>query len=305
MNTIKMRKGRWLMNAEPDEKGREKGACLWFEVSTKELGKYIEEGPAGISVLCFLGGLATTLIGILGLLNFGYGLTSPFAYVLNAYLVAFGIVTFLLEADVESMRKLKFIGRFSPWVEGCPMEVFNRANFLTELRGRGFFYLFIGTLAVTQCFVCLTFVAGLWNMLMGILCLLKRGCKSSSSLSVMYNFDAKATPAPEMLQAASGRLTIMQRNAKGVVEAVSAAAKSIGWGEAELGWCLALVQQTSNAALCASQWLVCSRYGALAYPAAPWKQPMFALHGASRAANAVEAPEDPLALRIAVRPRVT
>ena len=35
MNTIKMRKGRWLMNAEPDEKGREKGACLWFEVSTK------------------------------------------------------------------------------------------------------------------------------------------------------------------------------------------------------------------------------------------------------------------------------
>mmetsp|Transcript_3340 Transcript_3340/g.7821 ORF Transcript_3340/g.7821 Transcript_3340/m.7821 type:complete len:242 (-) Transcript_3340:31-756(-) len=141
-------------------------------MAAEELGKYIEEGPAGISVLCFLGGLATTIIGILGLLNFGYGLTSPFAYVLNAYLVAFGIVTFLLEADVESMRKLKFIGRFSPWVEGYQMEVFNRANFLTELRGRGFFYLFIGTLAVTQCFVCLTFVAGLWNMLMGILCLL-------------------------------------------------------------------------------------------------------------------------------------
>lgn len=31
---------------------------------------------------------------------------------------------------------------------------------------------FIGTLAVTQCFLCLTFVAGLWNLLMGVLCLL-------------------------------------------------------------------------------------------------------------------------------------
>mmetsp|Transcript_8357 Transcript_8357/g.15207 ORF Transcript_8357/g.15207 Transcript_8357/m.15207 type:complete len:244 (-) Transcript_8357:31-762(-) len=141
-------------------------------MAAEELGKYIQEGPAGISVLCFLGGLATTLIGILGLLNFGYGIMSPFTYVLNAYLVAFGIVTFLLEADVESMRRLKVIGRLSPWVERYQMEVFNRANFLTELRGRGFFYLFIGTLAVTQCFICLTFVAGLWNMLMGILCLL-------------------------------------------------------------------------------------------------------------------------------------
>ncbi|CAE7819904.1 unnamed protein product [Symbiodinium sp. CCMP2592] len=100
------------------------------------------------------------------------------------------------------MRKLKFIGRFSPWVEGCPMEVFNRANFLTELRGRGFFYLFIGTLAVTQCFVCLTFVAGLWNMLMGILCLLKRYTTEATQKQICAHF--------------------------GSVEAVSAAAKSIG-----------------------------------------------------------------------------
>ncbi|CAK8992216.1 unnamed protein product [Durusdinium trenchii] len=141
-------------------------------MAAEELGKYIQEGPAGISVLCFLGGMATTLIGLLGLLNFGNGFTSPFQYVLNAYLMVFGIVTFLLEADVESLRSMKVLGRLSPWVERYQLEVFNRANFLTELRGRGFFYVFIGTLAVTQCFICLTFVAGLWNLLMGILCLL-------------------------------------------------------------------------------------------------------------------------------------
>ncbi|CAE7944948.1 unnamed protein product [Symbiodinium sp. KB8] len=216
-------------------------------MAAEELGKYIEEGPAGISVLCFLGGLATTIIGILGLLNFGYGLTSPFAYVLNAYLVAFGIVTFLLEADVESMRKLKFIGRFSPWVEGYQMEVFNRANFLTELRGRGFFYLFIGTLAVTQCFVCLTFVAGLWNMLMGILCLL---------MSFGIN------PASHLQGLVKGRIIVdnsggFSPDNSEFVEAVSAAAKSIG----------------------------------LALDQAGAKQRTALGQGASRAANAVEAPE--------------
>ncbi|CAJ1416271.1 unnamed protein product [Effrenium voratum] len=141
-------------------------------MAAEELGKYVQEGPAGISVLCFLGGLATTVIGILGLLNFGNGLTSPFTYVLNAYLMTFGVVTFLLEADVESLRSMRVLGRLSPWVERYQLEVFNRANFLTELRGRGLFYVFIGTLAVTQCFFCLTFIAGLWNLLMGILCLL-------------------------------------------------------------------------------------------------------------------------------------
>eukprot|EP00913_Durusdinium_trenchii_P009514 g8942.t1 len=148
-------------------------------VALQELGKYIQEGPAGISVLCFLGGMATTLIGLLGLLNFGNGFTSPFQsrsmFPRNAYLMVFGIVTFLLEADVESLRSMKVLGRLSPWVERYQLEVFNRANFLTELRGRGFFYVFIGTLAVTQCFICLTFVAGLWNLLMGILCLLMLG----------------------------------------------------------------------------------------------------------------------------------
>ena len=31
----------------------------------------------------------------------------------------------------------------------------------------GFFYLIVGTLALTQCLFCLLFVCGAWNMLMG------------------------------------------------------------------------------------------------------------------------------------------
>lgn len=141
-------------------------------VAVSELRKYVQEGPAGISVLCFMGGLVTAFIGALGLLNIMSGITSPFTYVLNAYLTMFGIVTFLLEADMESFKNLKVLGKLAPFCEQYQVEVFKRAQFLTELKGRGFFYVFIGSLAITQCFFCLLFLVGVWNLLMGVLCLL-------------------------------------------------------------------------------------------------------------------------------------
>lgn len=140
--------------------------------AVQELRKYVQEGPAGISILCFLGGIATTVVGFLGLLNISGGLTSPFTYVLNAYLTMFGIVTFLLEADMESFKNMKVLGKLAPFVEQYQHEVFNRAKVLTELRGRGFYYVFVGSLAITQCFFCLLFLVGVWNLLMGVLCLL-------------------------------------------------------------------------------------------------------------------------------------
>lgn len=137
-----------------------------------QLGSYVQEGPAGVSILCFLGGIATTIVGILGVLNFTRVAASPFQYVLNLYLTLFGIVTFLLEADVEAVRKLKIFGALAPWVEQYQLEIFKRANFLTELRGRGFFFVFVGSLAITQCFPCLLFIVGIWNLVMGVLCVL-------------------------------------------------------------------------------------------------------------------------------------
>merc|ERR1719158_2608746 len=48
-----------------------------------EFHRYIQEGPAGVSILCFAGGCATTFVGLLGLLNIIGGLSSPFKYLLN------------------------------------------------------------------------------------------------------------------------------------------------------------------------------------------------------------------------------
>lgn len=157
-----------------------------------ELHKYVQEGPAGISMLCFLGGMATTFAGIIGLLNLGMSLTSPFSYVLNGYLTCFGVITFLLEADVESVREMKVLGRFAPLVESYQEEVFSRAKFLTELRGRGFYYLFVGSLAITQCFLCLFFLVGAWNVLMGVLCLLM-----SIGINPTEHMIASGGPIPE------------------------------------------------------------------------------------------------------------
>lgn len=140
--------------------------------AASELHKYVQEGPAGISILCFLGGCATSVVGALGMLNLGQIFSDPFHYVLSIYLFGFGLVATLLEADVDMLSGRAVIGKLAPLAEHYQEEIFIRAKFLTELRGRGLFYAFIGTLSITQCWFCLFFLAGLWNLLMGVLCLM-------------------------------------------------------------------------------------------------------------------------------------
>merc|ERR1712190_79312 len=110
------------------------------------------------------GGILTMLVGIIGFLNLSQVVTGPFQYVLNAYLTFFGLITFLLEGDMESFKNLPVLGRLGPLAEPYQQVVFKRAQFLTELRGRGLFYLFVGSIAITQCLFCLLFVVGLWNV---------------------------------------------------------------------------------------------------------------------------------------------
>jgi hypothetical protein len=149
-----------------------------FQVASDGLGqamsvlrKNIREGPAGISIPCFVGGFFTVIFGIIGLCNLT-SLSAPFNYLLNIYLTGFGFVTVLLEADMESFKNWRVLGHLAPVLERYQVEVFTRASFLTELRGRALFYIFIGSLAITQCWFCLFFFAGLWNLAMGIFCLL-------------------------------------------------------------------------------------------------------------------------------------
>eukprot|EP00927_Polykrikos_kofoidii_P055959 TRINITY_DN50141_c0_g1_i1.p1 TRINITY_DN50141_c0_g1~~TRINITY_DN50141_c0_g1_i1.p1 ORF type:complete len:237 (-),score=23.32 TRINITY_DN50141_c0_g1_i1:55-765(-) len=147
------------------------GAVTAASYVGSEIRKYIQGGPAGVSRLCLLGGLATAIVGVLSLLNVFEILASPFTYVIDIYLAAFGITGAVLEVDIERLSKMKVIGRFSPSIGRCQASVHQRANFLTQLFGRGLFYFFVGSLAITQCMWCLHFVVGLWNVLMGATCI--------------------------------------------------------------------------------------------------------------------------------------
>merc|ERR1740130_2582414 len=59
---------------------------------------------------------------------------------------------------------------------------------LTQLRGRGAFYLYLGTLMATQCVFCLVFLVGIFNAVMGALCI-------AMSFGITPDFDRLAESA--------------------------------------------------------------------------------------------------------------
>jgi len=133
---------------------------------------YIQQGPRGVSTLCFVGGAATSALGVLNVCSVFGSIIDPFHYILNAYMFAFGLVTVCIEADTDRIGML-----FSPFdrlaepVTRAQAWLHYECQLLTRLRGRGLFYLYQGTLMVTQCVFCLLFLAGLYNVLMGFLCI--------------------------------------------------------------------------------------------------------------------------------------
>lgn len=174
--------------------GPDKGA------DSQELHKYVQEGPALLSVICFVGGVVTTIVGLIGILEFGRIFTATFQYVLRFYILGCGLVAILLETDVEVLADRRIVSRLAPVVERYQFVFFRRINILTELHGRGLFYLFVGTLSASQCFICLFFLCGMWNFFIGIMCLFM-----SSHIDSTDGLPGHAAHPPD----AAGRLPYM------------------------------------------------------------------------------------------------
>lgn len=134
---------------------------------------YIQQGPQGVSVLCFIGGVATTILGAMGVFNVFGTVLDPFHYILNAYVFAFGLATAVLEADVDRIGIMMApFHRLAEPISQAQAWLHEECRLLTRLRGRGFFYLYQGTLLVTQCVFCSLFVCGLYCIAMGVVCIL-------------------------------------------------------------------------------------------------------------------------------------
>jgi len=119
------------------------------------------EGPVPLRVLCFIGGLATTLVAGVGVVNIFSFLQTPPGYTLQVYEMLFGIACMVVEAkDVQ-------------WFERCRPSTIHWFRFLTVPGGKGVFYLLMGMLGMSlwreNIFVC---VAGMYMTAMGCICLL-------------------------------------------------------------------------------------------------------------------------------------
>eukprot|EP00930_Biecheleria_cincta_P085671 TRINITY_DN75047_c0_g1_i1.p1 TRINITY_DN75047_c0_g1~~TRINITY_DN75047_c0_g1_i1.p1 ORF type:complete len:200 (-),score=37.10 TRINITY_DN75047_c0_g1_i1:23-586(-) len=157
-----------------DEGRQAAGAALANEILTHVLAgtksfaevmkEYIERGPEGVSWLCFLGGFATCILGVLGVFNVFAIVMEPLEYLVNAYQMMFGLTACVLEAPQDWVNKSQRLMKAQKFV-------YEFAKFLTTKGGRGLFYLFQGSLDLSLNSISLTLVVGCYMCVIGILCI--------------------------------------------------------------------------------------------------------------------------------------
>jgi len=133
---------------------------------------YVQAGPGGIQVLCFLCGCCTTVVGAFNLLSFFNIIFAPFDFILSLYTFIFGVITICVEADPDAMEQIPVLNFIAPRVLSAQQWLNVNAKFLTLLAGRGLFYIMIGLVMIAQCLVCPFAVAGFTNIGLGVLSLL-------------------------------------------------------------------------------------------------------------------------------------
>merc|ERR1712187_101295 len=137
----------------------------------KSINTFLEAAPHQANLLCILGGILITINGVFGVMDIGTLASAPMVYIMNAYSILFGLVTVVSEARPE----------FAPFahehLERWQAFLHEWALVLKELWGRGLFYLFQGTLALSSCqsLFSLGIIAGPCMMILGVyfLCLYK------------------------------------------------------------------------------------------------------------------------------------
>lgn len=126
--------------------------------------EYIQRGPEGVGWLCFLGGLVTVVFGVAGLIDIFSLLFGPIVYLVNLYQMVFGLMTCIIEAPIQWVEKNARLTQAQAFVH-------KHAKFLTTFGGRGLFYLFQGSLAMSLTGVSLSWLLALYMFCLGWLCI--------------------------------------------------------------------------------------------------------------------------------------
>jgi hypothetical protein len=107
----------------------------------------IEQGPAGIRVLAFLAGISSFALGmyrvVISTISFEC-VTNPVHYAIAIYQIFLSITTSLFEASPEMIYTIQ--EKTGVGLADYQNMLIEKAKFISEAKGRGFFYVFQGSL---------------------------------------------------------------------------------------------------------------------------------------------------------------
>lgn len=98
----------------------------------------IEQGPTGVRVIAFAAGVASCANAVLFCLGVGH-LVKIVAYVVCVYQFAFSVTTMIFEAPPSVVENIPGITKYEDML-------IEKAKFLSDVLGRGLFYIFQGSL---------------------------------------------------------------------------------------------------------------------------------------------------------------
>jgi len=98
----------------------------------------VEQGPTGIRILAFGAGVLSCVNAVMYCLDVGH-LLNFVVWVVSGYQIVFSITTMIFEAPPSVIQKI-------PVITGYQDMLMEKAKFLSEVLGRGLFYIFLGSL---------------------------------------------------------------------------------------------------------------------------------------------------------------
>jgi len=127
----------------------------WAEEGVSMIGKYVEQGPDGVRVLAFLGGLSSMILSLITLINPLAIISFPIQYIYTAFIFFFALISMLLECDPQWFEKMPVLHEYQEILE-------DQAKFVLRVRGRGFFFIFQGVMWMMAALSILNILVGMW-----------------------------------------------------------------------------------------------------------------------------------------------